>query len=250
MGNIRVIVIDDESLAREITKSYLIIHPEYEIIAECSNGFDAIKKINEEKPDLIFLDIQMPKLTGFEMLELLEEPPIIIFTTAYDQFAIKAFEVNAVDYLLKPFSEQRFTEALAKTKLYIQDRYQHDTGIKNILEHTEKEEKNKILERVVIKEGPKISILPVEEINWIEAQDDYVMIHSEKGKNLKKKTMQFFEEHLDENHFIRIHRSYLINIDFIKHLELYEKDSYRIILKNEKQLPVSKTGLEKLKQIL
>jgi two-component system LytT family response regulator len=247
-NKIRTIIIDDEQLARSITNSYLSKHPEIEIVAECSNGFDAIKKINEEKPDLIFLDIQMPKINGFEMLELLEDPPAIIFTTAYDQFAIKAFEVSAVDYLLKPFSEERFNEALKKSYTYIQDKFQQNSAIQNIIEQND--ERIEFLERVVIKEGAKISILPVESIKWIEAQDDYVMINSEQGRFLKKKTMRYFENHLNENSFIRIHRSYIINADYILHLEQKGKESYRLILKNNKELPVSKTGLAKLKNTL
>ncbi len=247
-NKIRTIIIDDEQLARSITKGYLAKHPEIEIIAECSNGFDAIKKINEEKPDLIFLDIQMPKINGFEMLELLENPPAIIFTTAYDQFAIKAFEVSAVDYLLKPFSEERFNKALKKSYTYIQDKFQQDSAIKNIIKQND--ERIEFLERVVIKDGAKISILPVESIKWIEAQDDYVMINSEQGRFLKKKTMKYFENHLNENMFIRIHRSYIINADYIQHLEQKGKESYQLILKNGKELPVSKTGLTKLKNTL
>jgi len=245
---IRVIIIDDEKLAREITKSYLSKVPEVEIIAECSHDFDAIKKINENKPDLIFLDIQMPKINGFEMLELLDDPPAIIFTTAYDQFAIKAFEVSAVDYLLKPFSEERFNTALKKSYTFIQDKYQQNSAIKNIIEHHDQQ--IEFLERVVIKDGSKISILPVDSIKWIEAQDDYVMINSDQGRFLKKKTMKYFENHLDENAFIRIHRSYIINADFIQHLEQKGKESYQLILKNGKELPVSKTGLTKLKNTL
>ncbi len=244
----KTIIVDDEYLAREITKKYLAAHPEFEVTAECSNGFDAIKKINEEKPDLIFLDIQMPKLTGFEMLELLEEPPVIIFTTAYDQYAIKAFEVNAADYLLKPFSKERFEEAVEKATARLRERQNQDAVVKNIVdEHDKHAEK---IERIVVKDGPKISVIPVDQVKWIEAQDDYVMIHSGIGKFMKQKTMKFFERHLDQNEFVRIHRSHIVNINFIQHLELYEKDSYRIILKNEKLLPVSKTGLSRLKEIL
>jgi len=247
-NKIRVIIIDDEKLAREITKSYLAKVPEIEVIAECSNGFDAIKKINEEHPDLIFLDIQMPKISGFEMLELLEDPPAIIFTTAYDQFAIKAFEVSAVDYLLKPFSEERFNAALKKSYTFLQDKYQQNSAIKNIIEQND--ERIEFLERVVIKDGSKISILPVDSIKWIEAQDDYVMINSDQGRFLKKKTMKYFENHLDENAFIRIHRSFIINADYIQHLEQKGKESYQLILKNGKELPVSKTGLTRLKNTL
>lgn len=247
-NKIRTIIIDDEQLARSITRGYLSKHPEIEIIAECSNGFDAIKKINEEKPDLIFLDIQMPKINGFEMLELLEDPPVIIFTTAYDQYAIKAFEVCAVDYLLKPYSEERFNDALKKTYAFIHDKLEQNSAIKNIIEHND--EKIEFLERVVIKDGFKITILPVDSIKWIEAQDDYVMINSDQGRFLKKKTMKYFENHLNENMFIRIHRSYIINADYIQHLEQKGKESYQLILKNGKELPVSKTGLSKLKSTL
>ena len=247
-NNITAIIVDDEKLAREITKNYLAEFSEIEVLAECGNGFDAIKKINELKPDIVFLDIQMPKISGFEMLELLDQPPIVIFTTAYDQYAIKAFEVSAVDYLLKPFSAERFNEAVKKAFTYLQDRFEYDSAIKNIVDENEK--KIEFLERVVIKDGSKISIVPVETIKWIEAQDDYVMINSDLGRFLKQKTMKYFENHLDENAFIRIHRSYIINVDFIQHLEQTGKESYQIIMKNGKQFPVSKTGLNKLKNTL
>ena len=245
---IKTIIIDDESLARTITKDYLSPKNELEIIAECSNGFEAIKKINELKPDMIFLDIQMPKLNGFEVLELLEEHPVIIFTTAYDNYAIKAFEVNAADYLLKPFSEERFNEALGKAFTHLADKEKQKAIIKNLIEHNDDE--RDFLERVVIKKGKKVSIIPSEQIKWLEAQDDYVMIHTDKEKYLKNKTMKYFEQHLDPNMFIRVHRSHLISIDYIQHLEQNEKDSYKVILKNDQHLPVSKTGLVKLKNIL
>jgi len=246
--NIKVIIIDDESLARQISKNYLLRHDNIEIVAECSNGFDAIKKINERKPDIIFLDIQMPKLNGFEMLELIDNPPVIIFTTAYDHFAIKAFEVSAVDYLLKPFSEERFDQALKKAIKLLDDKFKQADSIRNII--AEHEKKIETLERVVIKDGGKINIIPVNEIKWIEAQDDYIMIHSDKGKFLKQKTMKYFEDHLDETQFVRIHRSYIINLSYLQHLEQQETDSYKLILKNGQELPVSKTGLSRLKATL
>jgi two-component system LytT family response regulator len=242
----KAIIIDDEHLAREIIKKYLAENNEVEIIGECSNGFDAVKEISEKKPDLIFLDIQMPKLNGFEMLELLEDPPAVIFTTAFDNYAIKAFEVNAIDYLLKPFSEERFNEALSKVIERLQQKNPGNENVDKLIEDQQPE----VLERVVVKDGPKITILPVETLKWLEAQDDYVKLHSEGGKFMKKKTMRFFEDHLDPNMFIRIHRSSIININHIKQMELYEKDSYRVILKDETKLPVSKTGLKKLKEIL
>jgi two-component system LytT family response regulator len=245
---IRTIIIDDESLARQISKNYLSRYDNIEIVAECSNGFDAIKKINELKPDIIFLDIQMPKLNGFEMLELIDKPPVIIFTTAYDHFAIKAFEVSAVDYLLKPFSEERFEQALKKAIKLLDDKFNQDDSIKEII--AEHDKKIETLERVVIKDGGKINIIPVNDIRWIEAQDDYVMIHSNQGKFLKQKTMKYFEDHLEETQFVRIHRSHIINLSYLQHLEQQETDSYKIILKNGTELPVSKSGLTRLKATL
>ena len=242
----KAVIIDDEHLAREIIKKYLSDKDDIEVVAECSNGFDAVKEITEKKPDLVFLDIQMPKLNGFEMLELLDEHPAIIFTTAFDNYAIKAFEVNAVDYLLKPFSEERFNEALNKVVERIQKKVYENENVDKLIE----DQLPELLERIVVKDGSKITIIPVETLKWLEAQDDYVRIHSEGGRFMKKKTMKFFEDHLNNNMFIRIHRSSIININFIKQMELYEKDSYRVILKDETKLSVSKTGLQRLKEIL
>ena len=242
----KAVIVDDEHLAREIIKKYLSYKDDIEVVAECSNGFDAVKEITEKKPDLVFLDIQMPKLNGFEMLELLDEHPAIIFTTAFDNYAIKAFEVNAVDYLLKPFSEERFNEALNKVVERIQKKVYENENVDKLIE----DQLPELLERIVVKDGSKITIIPVETLKWLEAQDDYVRIHSEGGRFMKKKTMKFFEDHLNNNMFIRIHRSSIININFIKQMELYEKDSYRVILKDETKLSVSKTGLQRLKEIL
>jgi len=245
---IKVIIIDDETLARQIIKKYLSGHSETELLAECSNGFDGIKKINELNPDLVFLDIQMPKLTGFEMLELIENPPVIIFTTAYDQYAIKAFEVNAADYLLKPFSALRFEEALGKAKLYLKNN-QKEQGdvIKNLISHNQ--DTNEYLERIVVKDGPRIHIIPVDSVKYFEAQDDYVMIYSAEGKLLKQKTMKYFEEHLPPEDFLRVHRSYIVSVPHIKKIELLEKETYKVILDDGTGLPVSKSGYEKLKNL-
>ena len=246
--NYSAVIIDDETLAREITKKYLAGHPDISISAECSNGFDAIKKINELSPDLIFLDIQMPKLNGFEMLELLEKPPVIIFTTAYDQFALKAFEANAADYLLKPYSRERFDEAIQKAFVRLRNKTPQSGLIKKLIEQNE--HKNEYLERIVIKNGTLISIIPVEDVNYIEAQDDYVMIFSFQGKFLKQKTMRFYDEHLDPKEFVRVHRSYIVAVKSIKKIELLEKETYQVILQDKISVPVSKKGYEKLKEIL
>ncbi|MEW6193879.1 MAG: LytTR family transcriptional regulator DNA-binding domain-containing protein [Bacteroidota bacterium] len=245
---IKTIIIDDEKLARDIVRNYLRKYDRVELLAECSNGFEALKQISELKPDLIFLDIQMPKVTGFELLEILDEPPVIIFTTAFDQYALKAFEVNATDYLLKPFSEERFEEAMQKAFKLISNKDDADKKIEDLVKHIEK--KDEFIDRIVVKTGQKISIVPTEDIRYIEAQDDYTMLYTEKGNLLKQKTMKYFEENLDPNQFIRIHRSYFVKINLIKHIELFEKESYRVILNDGTKLPVSKTGYQKLKEIM
>lgn len=239
------IIVDDENLAREIIKKYLEKFTEIELLAECSNGFEGVKQINGLKPDFVFLDVQMPKLTGFEMLELLDHIPSVIFTTAYDQYAIKAFEVNAVDYLLKPYSEDRFDEAVSKliSKLDLLPEKLNQTVSIDIPALPE------FLERVVIKDGQKIYIIPSYEVIYLEAQDDYVMIFTVENKFLKQKTMKYFEDRLNPEAFVRIHRSYIVRIDYIKRLELFEKESYRIVLKNDKMLPVSKSGYSRLKEV-
>jgi two-component system LytT family response regulator len=244
---IKTIIIDDERLAREIIKSYLKKYNNVELLSECSDGFDGIKQINDLRPDLIFLDIQMPKLTGFEMLELLDEPPIIIFTTAFDQYALKAFEVNATDYLLKPFSEVRFTEALNKAIKLITNIPPVKQELDGLVKSVEK--RNEFLDRVIIKSGQKIQIIPIEVIKYIEAQDDYTMLYTEKGNFLKQKTMKYFDEYLNHAEFIRIHRSYIVKLSAIKQIELFEKESYRVLLNDGVKLPVSKSGYQNLKEI-
>jgi two-component system LytT family response regulator len=242
---IKAIVIDDEHLARDIIKKYLSEIPEIDIIAECSNGFEGIKKINELKPDIVFLDVQMPKINGFEMLELLDEPPSIIFSTAYDQYALKAFQVNAVDYLLKPYSKERFNEALKKATASIDDKQKRQSLVKNLIENRGSDAE--YLDRILVKTGSKISIIPADTIKWIEAKDDYVMIHAIEGKYLKQKTMKSLEEHLNPKEFIRIHRSFIAAVKQIKKIELLEKESYQVVLEDNECLPVSKSGYEKLK---
>ncbi|MDQ7817155.1 MAG: LytTR family transcriptional regulator DNA-binding domain-containing protein [Melioribacteraceae bacterium] len=247
-NKIKALIVDDENLARDIVKNYLRKFPEIELIGECSNGFDALKQINDLSPDLIFLDIQMPKITGFEMLEIIENPPVIIFTTAFDQYALKAFEVNATDYLLKPFSEERFAEAIQKAIKQIENRADSNKRIGDLIKHIEKKEE--FLERIVVKNGQKISIIPIGDVKYFEAQDDYVMIYTDKGNFLKQKTMKYFEENLDPAEFIRIHRSYIVRISNIKQIELFEKETYFVILNDGKKLPASKTGYQGLKEIL
>jgi two-component system LytT family response regulator len=241
---IRTILIDDEALARDIVKHYLKAFPHIEVVAECSDGFEGLKAIAQHQPDLIFLDIQMPKISGFEMLELVEKRPAVIFTTAFDEYAIKAFEVNAVDYLLKPIEQSRFEQAMQKlpAKLAKGDDSQEllETASLSPAQNN----------RVVVKNAGVIKIIPVEAIQYLEADDDYVKLSTTEGNFQKNKTMSFFEQTLDQTQFIRIHRSYIINLAEVTKIELKEKDNYVVLLKSGIWLPVSKTGYAKLKAAL
>ncbi|MBW6461403.1 MAG: LytTR family transcriptional regulator DNA-binding domain-containing protein [Bacteroidales bacterium] len=246
---IKVLVIDDEALARDLVKKYLDGIPDVEVLGECENGFEALKMVQELQPDLLFLDIQMPKIDGFELLEVLDPKPEIIFTTAFDQYAIRAFEMNAVDYLLKPFSRERFIQALEKARLRIGTE-SRKAGTPSLLTQLQNhlDDGQKTLERVITRLGSKITVIPVEKILYIEAADDYVMIHSELGNHLKERTMKYFEAHLPADRFIRIHRSYIVNISSIKSLELYSKDAYLAILHNGDKLKVSAEGYKRLRE--
>ncbi|PST82159.1 DNA-binding response regulator [Pedobacter yulinensis] len=241
---IRTILIDDEPLARDIVRHYLTSHPEVEIVAECADGFEGLKAIAQHQPDLIFLDVQMPKISGFEMLELVDNRPAVIFTTAYDEYAIKAFEVNAVDYLLKPIEQERFETAMKK----IPGKLNQGQENEELLEAAAQSPMQN--SRVVVKKDGAIKIIPVSEINYLEADDDYVKLSTTEGVFHKNKTMSFFERTLDASQFIRIHRSYIINLSQVTKIELKEKDSYIVLLKSDIWLPVSKTGYVKLKSAL
>lgn len=242
----KVIIIDDELLARSIVKEYLQSHPELELVEECGDGFAGLKAIQQHKPDLIFLDIQMPKINGFEMLELIEEPPAVIFTTAFDEYAIKAFESHAIDYLLKPFDQQRFDRALAKWENQ-KDKSTEKTT-KELLDDVSLSPSQS--NRIVIKDGSKIKIIPAQEILYLEAADDYVKVHTKDGYFLKNKTMAHFEKALDTAQFARTHRSYIINLSQITRIDPYEKDGHVAILRNGTKVPVSRSGYSKLKEIL
>lgn len=243
----KAIIIDDENLARQLIKTYLSKFEEIEVVAECADGFEGLKAIQQHKPNLIFLDIQMPKITGFEMLELVENPPVVIFSTAFDQYAIKAFELNATDYLLKPYSETRFQEAVKKALAKVGQKENNEEEFENLKESRAQSES---LDRIVVKTGNKIQILALTEVHHFEAQDDYVAIHSIEGKFLKLIRMKTLEQGLPEGDFVRIHRSHIVNVKEIEKLELYEKDSYLLYLKTGKTLPVSRSGHQRLKQVL
>lgn len=248
---LRIIIIEDEEPARELVKAYLKSYENLELVAECENGFDGIKAIQEYQPDLVFLDIQMPKLTGFEMLELLDDNPEIIFTTAYDQFAIKAFELNAIDYLMKPFSRDRFHQALSKAFERMRNRQAEETS-KPALEKLKESirEKSGPVDRIFVKTGSHIDVLPVQDISYIQAQDDYVEFHSPSGRFLKKETMGNIEKQLPEGQFLRVHRSSIINTRKIDKLEKYGKESYVVILTDSTRVIVSKSRVKNLKEQL
>lgn len=245
----KVIIIDDEPLARSIVAEYLQSYPELQLLQECNDGFEGIKAIMQHQPDLIFLDIQMPKITGFEMLELIEQPPAVIFTTAFDEYAIKAFETHAVDYLLKPFSKERFDKAVQK---WMEQKAVTPTvpaaATESLLETASLAPGQN--QRIVVKNGAKIKIIPVHEVLYLEAADDYVKIHTAESYYLKNKTMAHFEKALDAQQFARCHRSYMVNVQHIARIDPYEKDGHIAILKSGAKVPVSKTGYVKLRQVL
>jgi len=243
----KTIIIDDEPLARAIIKEYLSEYPDIDLVKECNDGFEGLKAIQQSDPDLVFLDIQMPKINGFEMLELIEQPPAIIFTTAFEDFAIKAFESHAIDYLLKPFSKERFDKAMQKWR-----EQTARPGAKNdvpaLLETVSHSPGQN--QRVVVKIAGKIKIIPIDEINYLEAADDYVKIHTKDGAFLKNKTMNHFEQILDSSQYVRTHRSYMVNVQQITRIDPYEKENHIAILKSGAHVPVSKTGYGKLKSVL
>lgn len=238
----RTIIIDDEPLARSLLAELLEEEKDIQIIGECGDGFDGLKSVQELQPDLIFLDIQMPKITGFEMLELLDTPPKVIFTTAYDEYALKAFDVNAVDYLLKPVNPQRLQKALDKARAGNDyDTQQIRQKLPQLPEQTQ---------RIVVKVNGNIKILPLAEIFYLESADDYVKVHTGDKYYLKHQTMGRFETQLPPQQFVRIHRSYMANVQHIHKLDLYEKDQYCVVLRNDARLPVSRSGYSKLKEVL
>lgn len=242
------IIIEDEQPARELVKRYIADNPRINLLGEYDNGFDGLKAIQELNPDVIFLDVQMPKLTGFEMIELLDDRPEIIFTTAYDQYAIKAFEQNAVDYLMKPFSRDRFNESLEKLFSRLENSTKGENQLEKIKIHLENSDE--IINRVVIKKSGKIHVISTADINYLEAQDDYVMIYTSEERFLKQQTMKYFEKHLDQEQFIRVHRSYIVNVQGIERIEPYEKTNYILILKDGNKIPVSRSGMQVMKEKL
>lgn len=241
----RIAIVDDEPLARNLLREYLADLEDVEIVAECANGFEAVKAVSDLKPDLLLLDIQMPRLDGFEVVELVGNEAAVVFITAYDAYALRAFEVHAVDYLLKPFSRERLRQALYRARGRLQARPAAPPDMASAARRP-----GARLERVAVRDGPNVHVIPVSKIDFIEAQDDYVCFHSEGKSLLKQQTLSQLESVLDPAQFVRIHRSFILNVDRLARLELYAKDSHAAILRDGSRLPVSRQGYAKLTALL
>ena len=245
-ARIRCVIVDDEEPARNLLREFLDPNPTIEIVAECANGFEAVKAVSELKPDLLLLDIQMPKLNGFEVLELIGDDVAVIFATAYDDYALKAFEVHAVDYLLKPFSRRRLEQALARVRKQIGGG--RDPSISNLVE--ERRANRAPSERILVRDGSQVHVIAVRKIDYVEAQDDYVSFKTSERSYLKQETMNEIEAQLDPRRFVRIHRSYILNLDRLTRIELQSKDNRVAVLPDGTQLPVSRAGYARLKPLL
>lgn len=249
---LRAAIVDDEDLARQVLCEYLAPHADIEIVAQCANGFEAVKAVAELKPDLVFLDIQMPKLDGFEVLELLDPAPAIIFVTAHDNHAIRAFEVHAVDYLLKPVGADRFEAALARVRERLEGRGELRSSPPPSAADLAAAARppSQYLDRIPVREGTSVVIIPAAKLDYVEAQDDYVALVSQGKKHLKQQTISSLETALDPSRFLRIHRSYIVNLERVVRLEPYAKDSYVAVLADRVQLPVSRAGYSRLRAFL
>jgi two-component system, LytTR family, response regulator len=242
---IRAIIVDDEELARQMLREFVAKHAEIEVAAECANGFEAVKAVTELKPDLMFLDIQMPKLNGFEVLELIGTDRAIVFVTAYDEYALRAFDIHAVDYLLKPFNAERFEKALERVRQRLGGRLPSPVELSSSARPPAQ-----FLERIVVRDGTRVTIIPIAKLDYAEAQDDYIGLSSEGKKHLKQQTISSLETALDPARFLRIHRSYIVNLEKIAKIEPYSKDSYVVVLANGQQIPVSRSGYARLRAAL
>jgi len=253
-GKLTAVIVDDEELARALLREYIGSNPDIEILAECANGFEAVKAITEKKPDLVFLDVQMPKLDGFEVLELIGQEVAVVFVTAYDQYAMRAFDEHAVDYLLKPFSLERFQKALDRARQRIGEKGSPTsppaTRPAPVDLARAARPPEDYLQRIVVKEGARVHIIPVDRLDYAESQDDYVSLHSQGKSYLKEQTISSLEAALDPERFVRIHRSVIVNLERVAKIEPYAKDSRVAVLSDGKQLPVSRAGYERLRALL
>jgi len=248
MKEIIALIIDDEELGRRIIREYLGSHPEVEVRAECQDAYEALEAIDKHHPDLLFLDIQMPGIDGFELLGMLDEVPLVIFSTAYDQYALKAFEVNAIDYLLKPYDQERFDMALERAKRDLQSQEAGQQRIEQLLDHLRKEKG--YLKKLLIKQPGKIIILNTGEIQWIEAMADYVNIHTLKETYLVQQSLNHLESRLDPNRFVRIHRSYIVNLDAVEEIVSWANGRYKVFLQGGEELTISRSGAKRLKKLM
>jgi two-component system LytT family response regulator len=260
--SIRAIIVDDEELARQVLREYLSSEEDMQIVGECANGFDAVKAVAEHKPDLLFLDVQMPKLDGFEVLELIGSDVAVVFVTAYDQYAMKAFDAAAVDYLLKPFDLERFRTALQRVRRRLGEQASHSMKPRTTATtqrvrftnpadlKTAAQPPGQHAQRIVVKDGVRVHIIPVAQLDYVEAQDDYVALHSG-GKNyLKQQTISSLEASLDATRFVRVHRSYIVNLERVAKIEPYTKDTRLAVLTGGAQVPVSRAGYLRLKELM
>ena len=237
---LKAAIVDDEDLARGYLREMLRAHPDIEIVAECANGFEAVKAVAENKPDLLFLDVQMPKLDGFEVLELIDPGPVVIFVTAYDQYAMRAFDAHAVDYLLKPFSAERFECALDRARSRLGERRLPSAVA------AAARPPNAWAQRIVVKDGARVHVIPIDQLDYVEAQDDYVALHSAGKSYLKQQPIASLEAMLDPAVFVRIHRSFVVRLDRVARIEPYAKESKVAILHDGARLAVSRTGYARL----
>jgi len=242
---LRVIIVDDEEPARLAVRQDLIALGGVTIVAECANGFEAVKAVSENTVDLLLLDVQMPKLDGFDVLELVGKDVPVVFITAYDEFALKAFEVHAVDYLLKPFARERLAAALDRARARKGQQLPDPAAVRAAARPGETK-----VDRIVIRDGPQVHVLPVGKIDYAEAQDDYVAFHAAGKALLKEQTLGDLEQQLDARRFVRVHRSYILNIERLARVELYAKDSRVAILTDGRKIPISRAGYQRLQELL
>ncbi len=246
--SIRTILVDDEELARRLLSEYLSAENDIEIVAECANGFDAVKLVAEYKPDLLFLDVQMPKLDGFEVLELIDHEVAVVFVTAYDQYATKAFDASAVDYLLKPFDIERFKIALGRARQHIAGKTQSKVNVSELRQAASPPGAH--VQRIVVRDGTNLHVIPVSQLDYAEAQDDYVALHTRGKTHLKQQTISNLETSLDPARFVRIHRSFLVNFERVARVEPYTKDTRMAVLSDGSKIPVSRSGYLRLKELM
>lgn len=248
-ATLRAVVVDDEPPARSLLREYLGAHDDVDVVAECADGFDAVKRIGELKPDLVFLDIQMPRLTGFEVLELLDPGPAVVFVTAYDEHALRAFEVNAVDYLLKPYGRERLAGALDRVRERLRAAGAAP-AIPAARLAASARPPGRFTDRILIRDGSQVHVIPVERVDFIEAQDDYVGVHADGKMHLRAQTLSELADSLDPRRFVRIHRSYVVNLDRVARLETYTKDSRVVVLQGGREIPVSRSGYARLREMM